>query len=584
MDFDSFFNGTCFDAYEYLGAHFSDEQTTFRVCAPHAHHVQLILPWGEYPMTQIYGSGIFEAVIPQLWGGTAYEYRIYSDEWHYQDHCDPFGFGMDLRPEHRSIVRSLHEYGFSDWDWMLNRSDTQQKPVNIYEIHPGSFRRGWGDTPWLRYDELAYELIPYLQETGYNYVELMPLHEHPADGSWGYQPTGFFSPTSRYGTAAQLQKMVDLFHQAGIGVILDFLCVHFAVDEYGLALFDGTRMFEAGDGIREWGNYGFGFEKGVVRSFLQSCANYYLREFHFDGLRLDAVSRMIYHFGDPEQGYYQEALDFLRGMNCGLKRWHPSCILIAEDSTVFPGVTAPVDCGGLGFDYKWNLGWSHDLLQFLQLPPRERCGQSKLLTFAMEYAYSEHYLLPLSHDIAVSETVISRCWGNYDEKFAQIRTFSALTAVHPGKKLCFMGTEIGQFRPWQHEREQDWNLRSFPIHDSLWCLNRDLNHIYLNYPCLSRGDHIPDCFHLIQKPSDGNCIYAFSRQWEGDEVLCIFNFGIDYHWDFHLSSWLSGRFQVFLNTDWQKYGGGAFEERPILSPGDLLPLPAFSAVLLHRYY
>ncbi|MGN0478818.1 MAG: alpha-amylase family glycosyl hydrolase, partial [Hominenteromicrobium sp.] len=360
MDFYSFYTGHCFDAHEWLGAHPSGTGFVFRTFAPGAERVSLLLDGREIPMRRVHDGNFYEHFEPNTYAGSCYEYRIYSGGA-FRDHCDPFGFGMELRPAHRSVLRGLRSFTFSDDAWMRQRSACVDRPLNIYELHLGSWRKkGAGETDWYRYDELAGLLIPYLQEAGYNYVELLPVCEHPCDESWGYQNTGFFAPTSRYGSAEDLMRLIDRLHQAGIGVILDFVPVHFAVDAYALARYDGTALYEyphADVGVSEWGSCNFMHARGEVRSFLQSSAHYWLSYYHFDGLRMDAVSRMVYWQGDESRGVNQDAVEFLRVMNAGLKALHPGCMLIAEDSTQYPQVTAPVEAGGLGFDYKWDMGW-----------------------------------------------------------------------------------------------------------------------------------------------------------------------------------------------------------------------------------
>ena len=329
--------------------------------------------WTETDLHQDGRSGFWEVSVPGTQAGQLYKYRIYAADGSVTEHCDPYGFAMEMRPACCSIVTDLEEYRFTDDAWMQARSADPDAPLNIYEMHLGSWQRNPEDANgWFTYEQLADRLIPYLLDGGYTHVEFLPLSEHPFDGSWGYQNTGFFAPTSRYGTPAQLRLLIDRLHHAGIGAIMDFVPVHFAVDSYGLAKYDGTPLYEyphSAVGESEWGSYNFIHSRREVRCFLQSAANYWLEEFHFDGLRMDAVSRLIYWQGDEQRGINGDTLDFLKGMNCGLKARHPSALLIAEDSTSYPDVTRPVGEGGLGFDYKWDLGWMHDTLEFCQTQP-----------------------------------------------------------------------------------------------------------------------------------------------------------------------------------------------------------------------
>ena len=374
MDFYGFYTGQIFDAHAYLGAHPGPGGTTFRVFAPAANGVGLLLGDGpareERPMQRIYDGNFYELTVPEAGPGTLYEYRVYTAAGPV-DHCDPYGFGMELRPAHKSVVRDLAAYTFRDDAWMRRRTARHGEPLNIYEMHLGSWRRK-PDGGWYAYEELAAPLADYLRRNGYNYVEFLPLAEHPCDESWGYQVTGFFAPTSRYGDAAGLMALVDALHAAGIGVILDFVPAHFAVDAYGLAKFDGSCLYEypsADVGVSEWGSCNFMHSRGEVRSFLQSAARYWLETFHFDGLRFDAISRILYWQGEERRGVNQNGVQFLRFMNEGLHKSCPGCLLAAEDSTQFAGVTKPAAEGGLDFDYKWDLGWMHDTLSFLQTAP-----------------------------------------------------------------------------------------------------------------------------------------------------------------------------------------------------------------------
>ena len=349
MDFYGFYTGQEFEAYKYLGAHYTKERTTFRTFAPSAAGVELVLNGQGHGMQRVHDGNFYEITLDQVKEGDLYEFRIWHRDGSCQEHCDPYGFGMELRPAHKSVVRDLNRYAFTDEKWLKDREDISTKPLNIYEVHAGSFKKpGTGQTDWYTYEELGEVLIPYLKESGYNCVEFLPLSEHPCDESWGYQNTGFFAPTARYGTAEGLQKLVDQMHQNGIYVLLDFVPVHFATDDYGLKRYDGGELYEYPSrdvGVSEWGSCNFMHSRGEVRCFLQSAAYYWMKEFHFDGIRMDAISRIIYWQGDERRGVNGNAVDFIRFMNKGLKERVPNCILAAEDSTNFPGVTAPTDQG-----------------------------------------------------------------------------------------------------------------------------------------------------------------------------------------------------------------------------------------------
>ena len=506
MDFHGFYTGKVFDAYQYLGAHITDSGVVFRTFAPGAQKVSLIgecSQWREYEMNRVYDGNFWECYVDGASAGSMYKYRIYEKNGGCMDHCDPYGFGMELRPNSASIVRDMNSYQFHDSAWMLSRSDCKNRPLNIYELHFGSFRKPSERVDdWYTYEEMADILIPYLTQNGYNYLEIIPLNEHPCDESWGYQSTGFFSPTSRYGTADQLKAFVDACHQNDIGVIMDFVPVHFAVDGYALAQFDGTALYEyphAAVGVSEWGSLNFMHSRGEVRSFLQSAANYWLTEFHVDGLRMDAISRMIYWQGDPGRGVNLDAVKFLQYMNRRLKALHPTAILIAEDSTSYPDVTKSVSENGLGFDYKWDMGWMNDTLDYCRTAPAYRGMNYHKLTFSMMYYYHDQFLLPLSHDEVVhgKATILQKMHGHYEEKFPQARILYMYMYAHPGKKLNFMGNELGQLREWDEKRQQDWNLLDFPAHREFHRFMIDLNHIYLQHLALSEKDYDPDGFRWL---------------------------------------------------------------------------------------
>ena len=526
MDFYGFYTGKIFDAYKYLGAHINRgksgkaEEVVFRTFAPSASRISVIGEfngWTESPMEKVHDGNFWELISKEAKPGMMYKYRIYDRAGNCIDHCDPYGYGMELRPNTASIIRDMDAYKFHDGKWMKKRSDHSDLPLNVYELHFGSFRKPSEEPDaWYDYEEMADILLPYLKENGYNYLEIMPLNEYPCDESWGYQGTGFFSPTSRYGTADQLKYFVDRCHENNIGVILDFVPVHFAVDDYALANYDGTALYEyphSDVGDSEWGSRNFMHSRGEVRSFLQSAAEYWLNEYHIDGLRMDAISRAIYWQGMPERGVNSNAVEFLRYMNQGLKERHPSVILAAEDSTSFPGVTKPAEEGGLGFDYKWDMGWMNDTLDYFRTAPEYRTRDYHKLTFSMMYYYDERYLLPLSHDEVVhgKATILQKMYGDYGQKFPQARAFYMYMYTHPGKKLNFMGNEIGHFREWDEKRELDWNLLTFPAHQDFHRFMEDLNHFYLEHPALSELDYDMEGFQWLECHAEEKCVYVFER-------------------------------------------------------------------------
>ena len=585
MDMQAFYTGHAFDAYEFFGAHTYFGGTHFAVWAPAAQYVQVVGEFGEYGMHRTY-AGVWEADVNGADAGMAYQYRVIGANGRCVDHCDPYGFAMKLRPDGRSIIAE-RPTGFADEAWLAARSKNYDKPLNIYEVHMGSWQQK-EDGSWYTYAELA-ELLPaYCKKYGYTHLELMPLAEYPFDGSWGYQTTGFFAPTSRYGTPDELAQFINACHKQGIGVILDFVPVHFAVNEYGLKEFDGTPLYEypaASVGQSEWGSCNFMHSRGEIRCFIQSCADYWLRVFHADGLRMDAVSRLIYWQGDPNRGVNGSTLEFLKGMNAGLQQRHPTAILIAEDSTNFPKVTAPVEYGGLGFDYKWDLGWMNDTLDYFKKTPEERKHNLSKLTFSMMYAWNEHYILPFSHDENVhgKATIVQKMYGEYEGKFPQARALYLYMAIHPGKKLDFMGNEFAQLREWDESREQDWSVLKYPNHDSFRVFRKALNEAYLQNDGFWLREYDPAAFRWLDcaHPEKNAC--AIWRQGSEGGVLAAFNFGDTELTDYELTLPQKGKLTLLLDTDWTSFGGSTTKpaKGKALPAADKLTLnlPPFSGVL-----
>lgn len=530
MDMHEFYMGNVFDAYEFFGAHPTPDGTAFRTFAPSADRITIIGEWNDWQEENMIKDGhVWSYFSAKAKKGQMYKYVIYSSLGRVE-HCDPYGFAMELRPNFASIITDLDEYKFTDSEWLEKRSKNYNEPLNIYEVHLGS----WHTDPdnengWYSYSDIADKLIKYVKKHHYTHIEFMPLSEHPADCSWGYQNTGFFAPTSRYGTPAQLMKLIDKCHKNDIGVIMDFVPVHFAIDGYALAKYDGTCLYEYPDSdvtISEWGTCNFIHSRREVCCFLQSAANYWLEKYHFDGLRMDAISRAIYWQGKPERGVNKCTVDFLKKMNSGLHALHPTAMLIAEDSTAFPKVTAPVEYDGLGFDYKWDLGWMNDTLDYFRTPPAERKYHHGKITFSMQYFYNELYLLPISHDENVhgKATVIQKMWGDYEVKFPQARAFYMYMYSHPGKKLNFMGGEFAQFREWDETREQDWDMLKYPLHDSFLRYMTDLEKLYTTRPSLYNGEYNPDCFKWILPDESERSVFAYKRCAENETTICLLNF------------------------------------------------------------
>ncbi len=563
MDIYSFYTGKEFDAYKFLGCHITKNGAVFRTFAPSAKRISLIGEfnnWQETSMQKTLDGNFWEAHISNADIGMMYKYRIYYNDGRCIDHCDPYGYEMELRPKNASIIRSMSTFKFTDTAWLRKRTDCKDKPLNIYEMHLGSWKTNPADeNGWYNYSDLADILIPYLKECGYNYIEIMPICEYPSDASWGYQITGFYSPTSRYGTADELKCFINKCHKNNIGVILDFVPVHFAVDDYALEKYDGTPLYEYPHpdmGYNEWNSHNFNHSRGEVQSFLQSCANYWLTEYHFDGLRMDAISRMLYWQGDETRGLNQNATEFIKRMNAGLKKRFPSAILAAEDSSAYVGVTKSVDEGGLGFDYKWDMGFMNDTLEYFRENTADRDRDYHKLTFSMQYFYSEKFLLPFSHDETVhgKATILQKMNGNYEDKFPQARALYMYMYVHPGKKLNFMGNEFGQLREWDETREQDWDMLKYPMHNSFFEFIKALNKIYLKHSALYERDYENSGFEWIDCSNKQRCVYAIKRTSETETLAAVFNLS-DTPQTYQFDKQVNSKAKILLNSDWECFGG-----------------------------
>ena len=553
--------GACFDLYRHLGAHPCKEGWSFRIWAPGALDVQLegdFNGWQGAPMTRD-NAGVWSCTAKAK-EGQLYKFRVLGPDGCWTEHSDPCALAAELRPGTASRLFDLShlEAQFTDGVWMAGQDKHYDRPMNIYEMHVGSWKRR-PDGSWYDYEELAQELSPWLVEHQYTHVELLPLAEHPFDGSWGYQNTGYFAPTSRYGTPVQFARFVNACHMAGIGVLMDFVPVHFAKNADGLARLDGTFLYEYDSdvGQSEWGTCNFNFYRGEVRSFLNSAAAIWLDLYHCDGIRMDAISRALYWLGDPSRGVNQGAVQFLQNMNQGLHQRFPSAILTAEDSTNFLKVTAPVEYDGLGFDYKWDMGWMHDTLDFFATPIDQRRDAYHKLTFSMSYFYNELYLLSLSHDEMVhgKKAVIDKLWGTYEEKFAQARLLYFYMLTHPGKKLNFMGSELAHFREWDENRELDWMLLRYPLHDAFHKYIAALNGLYHAEPALYEGEYNAACFEWVACQSRDEGIYAYLRKGRGGPLLAVMNTQPKAYLKYPLYLAEGCTARMLFSTDLQQWGG-----------------------------
>ena len=566
-----FFNGDCFDAYRILGAHPCSDNGTegwrFAVWAPGATAVEVCGGFDGWeagvPMEKA-DTGVWSAFVPGLAEGDLYKYRVHGADGSVVMHSDPYAFSTELRPGTASRLTKL-DFRFDDSAWMERRDKCRNRPLNIYEMHVGSWRHkpgskeADGSDGWYNYEELAKELIPWLLDHHFTHVELLPLAEHPFDGSWGYQTTGYFSVTSRYGTPAQFAGFVNACHRMGIGVIMDFVPVHFAANADALAKFDGTYLYEYDSdvGHSEWGTCNFNYYRREVCSFLNSAAALWMDVYHCDGIRMDAISRALYWQGDPNRGVNEGAVNFLRSLNHGLNERWPTGIYMAEDSTNFLKVTAPTRYDGVGFDYKWDMGWMHDTLDYFAAPFGERPNAYGKIVFSMHYFYNELYLLALSHDEVVhgKKTIIDKLWGTYAEKCAQLRTLYFYMYMHPGKKLNFMGNEMGHFREWDEKRELDWDLLKYPFHDAFQKYFAHLSRVYSTEPALYDGEYNPDCFDWVACESRSEGVYAWLRKGQGQSLLCIMNTQDHAHKKFPLYLRFPCGAEEVLNTESPEWGG-----------------------------
>ena len=567
-----FLTGNTTRAYEYFGAHFiaseadgkKERGVIFRLYAPLAEDVSVIGSFnnwdvGAHKMQKVDLAGVWEVFIPGLKEYESYKYHFRNAKGQYVDKADPYAFYSEYRPATCSRLFDIENFIWHDSSYMKSRNRSFDDPMSIYEIHLGSWK-GKVDNRNLSYEEIADYLIPYVKELGYTHVEIMPITQYPFDGSWGYQGTGFYSVDLRYGNPKQLMSFVDRMHQAGLGVILDFAPVHFAKDEFALADFDGAYLYEYTDikhRYSQWGSLLFDLGKDPVRSFLISAMNYFASYFHFDGLRIDAVSNVIFYDGNKDKGENAGGIEFLKRMNTLLHGEHSSLMTIAEDSSDYQGVTKPLEFGGLGFDYKWDLGWMNDTLKYYAKDPIYKKYEHHKLTFSMAYFFSENFLLPLSHDEVVhgKGTIINKLWGDYEQKFALLRNLYTYQFGHPGKKLNFMGNELASFDEWNENKSLPWNLRTFPKHDSITRLIRDLNLIYSYEKAMKFEEYNPKHFLWLMADNADQSIYAFERFVDDSRLIFVFNMTPNFFDNYELGVNEEGTYEEIFNSDKDVYGG-----------------------------
>ena len=583
---ENYLNGHSSMGADIWGAQKSDDgEFIFRVLAPNADEVYIkgdFTRWQNLPMTKNVEYGYFFIKLKAKVGDY---YKYVVNHWgNFVEKTDPFAKAMDKEGDFASIITD-DSYEFHDQEFIENRSKNFDKPLNIYEIHIGSWLR-YGDK--VNFLDIVDKLVSYVKKMNYTHIEIMPITEYPYYPSWGYQSTGFFATSSRFGSPVDLKKFVDILHQNGIGVILDMVAVHFASDYYGLNHFDGTGMYESiytDLKYSEWGSNNFDYSKGHVRSFMKSAFTYWIENFHFDGIRIDAVSYMIHYNGNKNRGVHHDNIYFIKDLNETISKAHPDVMLIAEDSSDFPNVTKKVEDGGLGFDYKWDLGWMNDTLRYFKTDSYNRIDHQQKITFSMFYFYNERFVLPLSHDevVHLKKAMINKMNGSYEERFKQLKLLYTYQMTHPGKKLNFMGNDIATFDEWNENGSINWDILKFPVHDSFNRFVRELNLLYKSEEAFFAKDFDEDGFVWKVVDDNYNSVFAYERRSGEDRFLVVMNMTNTYKNAYPIYYDEDLEFVEVIDSLAESYGGSRWEKRNIkIEKGNnlVLELWEYEAVVL----
>lgn len=602
LDAHLFHEGTYYKSYEFLGAHPIEDGVRFVVWAPNAKDIYLIGDFNDWRENElrlqpIEDSGLWNICLKGVNEFDSYKYLIYTQEGEKLYKADPYAFHSETRPKSASKYFDIKDFEWQDHEWMKKREDNLDKAMSIYEVNLLSFKQKEDGAPY-SYRELADELVRYVKKMNYTHIELMPIGEYPFDKSWGYQATGYFSPTSRFGTPKDFMYFIDRCHRNDIGVILDWVPVHFCKDHHGLGKFDGSYCFESSDyEEREnihWSTLNFDYSKPEVRSFLISNAMYWHEYYHIDGLRIDAVSYILYKSIDKQEEGNEnpQGVEFIKELNSVIFKDYPHTMMIAEESSAWPKVTKAIKDGGLGFTYKWNMGWMHDILKYMSMDPIFRKDHQNILTFLISYAFNENYILPLSHDEVVhgKKSLLDKMPLSYEEKFAQLRLLYQYMYAHPGKKLLFMGGEFAQFIEWNDEKELDWLLLEYDSHSRMQDFFKDLNKVYKEEESLYSMETSYDGYKWIEHENHNESIIAFERIGKsGDKLICIFNFTPVERTPYPIGVEEEGIYKTLLTSDHKRYGGTtkrikSFKAKDYASHGRdytiEVTLPAFGALYI----